>query len=98
MKRGDWESRRSEGSVLGPVGRLGGALIWAVAATVGAVMALVLAATMVAIAVVAAAPLAMSVAVLRARRSFRAAADPNLLEARHVGGHSWVAYAGNSRR
>jgi hypothetical protein len=84
--------------VLGALGRVRDALAWAAAATVGAAMAVVLAATMVAIAVVAAAPLVLSIAALRARRSLRAAADPDLLEARHVGGHSWVAYAGNARR
>jgi hypothetical protein len=79
------------------VGWFFGALAWAVAASVGLVVALVLAATMVAIAVVAAAPLMLSMAALRTHRLFRAAADPGLLEARHVGGHSWVAYAGNTR-
>jgi cation transporter-like permease len=102
MKRGNGEFHgpgRFQGrSVLGALGWFVGALVWAAAAAIGAVMAVVIAATMVAIALMASVPLVLSVAVLRARRSVRAAADPDLLEARHVGGHSWVAYAGNARR
>jgi hypothetical protein len=38
---------------------------------------------------------------LRGRRQAaraKASADPNLIEARNVGGHSWVAYGWNERR
>jgi hypothetical protein len=36
---------------------------------------------------------------MRARRTVRARApsDPNLIEARNVGGHSWVAYGWRDR-
>ena len=38
-------------------------------------------------------------ATVRARRSLsHVAADPNIIEARHVGGHSWVAYGWDDRR
>jgi hypothetical protein len=98
MKRGDREFRGPGRSVLGAVGWLFGALAWAAVAAVGAVVAITIAATMVVIALLAAAPLALSVAALRARRHVRAVSDPDLLEARHVGGHSWVAYAADARR
>ena len=38
---------------------------------------------------------------LRGRRQAaraKASTDPNLIEARNVGGHSWVAYGWNERR
>jgi hypothetical protein len=73
------------------------ALAWLGAAAVGAVMALVFAATFVVIGLMASALIALSAAV-RARRSVRRAADPTLLEARHVGGHSWIAYSWDGRR
>ena len=97
MKRHDRESRGGEGVVLGALSRACQALAWVTAAVVGALIAVVVAASLAAIAVIAAAPLMLSLAVLRARRSVPAG-DPNLLEARHIGGHSWVAYAGNARR
>ncbi len=98
MKSGDRESRGAGRSVLGALGWFRGGLARVAAAVVGALMAVVFAASVVVIAVIAAAPLMLSVVALRARRSVSAAADPDLLEARRVGGHSWVAYAGNARR
>jgi len=74
------------------------ALAWLGAAAVGAVMALVFAATFVVIGLMASALIALSAAAVRARRSVRRAADPTLLEARHVGGHSWIAYSWDGRR
>jgi hypothetical protein len=74
------------------------ALAWLGAAAVGAVMALVFAATLVVIGLMASALIALSAAAVRARRSVRRAADPTLLEARHVGGHSWIAYSWDGRR
>ena len=41
---------------------------------------------------------ALSAAALRARRTVRASVDPELIEARHIGGHSWVAYGWDGRR
>jgi hypothetical protein len=74
------------------------ALAWLGAAAVGAVMALVFAATLVVIGLMASALIALSAAAVRARRSVKRAADPTLLEARHVGGHSWIAYSWDGRR
>ena len=84
---------RSRRSALGGMVWIIAALAWLGAAAVGAVMALVFAATFVVIGLMASALIALSAAAVRARRSVRRAADPTLLEARHVGGHSWIAYS-----
>jgi len=78
----------------------GGAVAWAVAATVGALLAVVFAASVVVIALMASVLLAFTGFALRARRTVRAAAvdDPQLIEARNIGGHSWVAYGWDGRR
>ena len=62
------------------------------AAAVGAVLAVVLATSLVVIAVMASVLVAFAGFALRARRGARPAADPSVIEARNVGGHSWVAY------
>jgi hypothetical protein len=77
---------------------VGAAIAWAAAAAIGAVLALFFAATVVVIAVMAAALLILAAAAARARRTVRPPADPNLIEARHIGGHSWVAYGWDGRR
>ena len=77
---------------------LGGTIAWTAAALTGAVLALFFAATMVAILFMAGVVVALSAAALRARRTVRAQADPELIEARHIGGHSWVAYGWDGRR
>lgn len=74
------------------------AVAWAFAAAVGAVLAVVFATSMVVIGLMASVFLAVSAAALRARRSVRAAAGPDVIEARNVGGHSWVAYGWDQRR
>jgi hypothetical protein len=98
VKRGNREFREPKRSILGALAWFCGVLAWAAAAAVGALMAVVFAATVVAVALIASVPLALSVAAMRARRSVRAAPEPDLLEARRVGGHSWVAYVGSARR
>jgi hypothetical protein len=70
---------------------LGGLLATLAAAAIGAVLAVFFAATVVVITLMGAALLALSGAAMRARRTVRAR-DPQLIEARHIGGHSWVAY------
>ena len=70
---------------------IAGALAAAAAAAVAAILALFFAATVLVIAMMTAVLIGFSGLALRARRSARRR-DPNLLEARHVGGHSWVAY------
>jgi hypothetical protein len=77
---------------------LGGAVAWAAAAAIGAVLALFFAATVVVISLMGMALLALAGLAVRARRSGRPAADPSLIEARHLGGHSWVAYGWDGRR
>jgi hypothetical protein len=75
---------------------IGGALATAAAAAVAAVLAVFFAATVVVITVMAAALLAFAGLALRARRAMRPK-DPTILEARNIGGHSWVAYGWDQR-
>ena len=98
MERRDRRHWTPGRSIFGGLARLGGALAWAAVAIIGAVIAVVVAAAMVAIALTASVLLALSGAALGARRAVRKAADPNLLEARQVGGHAWVAYAADAGR
>jgi len=75
---------------------LAGALATAAAAAVGAVLAVFLAASLVVIALTASVLVAFAGLALRARRGARAD-DPAVIEARHVGGHSWIAYGWDDR-
>jgi len=77
---------------------LGGLVATAAALTIGAILAVFAAATVVVIALMTSALLALSGLALRARRRVHAPAGTDLIEARHVGGHSWVAYGWNERR
>lgn len=79
---------------------LAGALATCAALAIGAILAVFAAATVVVIAIMSSALLALAGLAMRARRSVRARAnaDPDLIEARKVGGHSWVAYGWNERR
>lgn len=79
---------------------LAGALATCAALAVGAVLAVFAAATVVLIALMSSALLALAGVALRARRTVRTrrADDPEIIEARNVGGHSWVAYGWNERR
>ena len=79
----------------------GKGLAWIVAAiasvaasVVAAVLTVALAATVVVVALIGGVLLALAGVAMRARRTARAraAAGPQVLEARHLGGHSWVAY------
>lgn len=75
-----------------------GALAAAVAATLAAVLAVVFAATVLVIAVIASVLVAFAGLALRARRSAADGNGPAIIEARNVGGHSWVAYGWDGRR
>ena len=102
MQRLDGDRRTSEpfhpgSSALRGLAAVGGALAWVGAAAVGAVMALFFAATMVVIGLMASALIALAAAAVRARRSLRRAHGPEVIDARHVGGHSWVAYGWDGR-
>jgi hypothetical protein len=77
---------------------LGAAIAWTAAALIGAVLAIFFAATVVVILFMAGVLVVLAAAALRARRTVRAPAQPDLLEARHIGGHSWVAYSWDGRR
>jgi len=87
-----------QGSALRSLAVVGGMLATAAAVVVGAVMAVFFAATVAVIAVMASALLGLSGLAMRARRTVRARGRPSdLIEARHLGGHHWVAYGWNER-
>ena len=79
---------------------LAGLLVSAVAAIVAVALAVALAASVVVLSVIGGALLLLGALALRARRVVRAKADAGaqILEARNVGGHSWVAYGWDQRR
>ena len=79
---------------------IAGTLASIAAAALAAVLALVFAASIVVIALVATALLTVAGIAMRARRArmVKAESDPGLIEAHHVGGHSWVAYGYDRRR
>ena len=74
-----------------------GALATIAAAAIGAVLAVVFAATVLVIGAMASILIGLTGFALRARRTARAHVDPGLIEARHMGGHSWVAYGWDRR-
>jgi hypothetical protein len=69
-----------------------GALAWLGAALVGAVLAVFFAATVLVIAIMSTVLLAFTVAAVKVKHAVRSSSAPGLIEARRVGGHSWVAY------
>jgi Flp pilus assembly protein TadB len=69
---------------------IAGALATSVAVVVGAVLAVIFAATVVVVGLAAFA--------FRGRKVATSPAEDGLIEARNVGGHSWVAYGWNERR
>jgi hypothetical protein len=77
---------------------LGGAIAWSAAAVIGAVLAIFLTATVVVLLFMGGVVAALAAAALRARRTVRAPVDAELIEARNIGGHSWVAYGWDGRR
>ncbi len=77
-----------------PMYTRGEARWWAV--IVGAVLAVFAAATVAVIALMTSALLGLSALALRASR-VRARRRSDVIEARHLGGHHWVAYGWNER-
>ncbi|HWA62010.1 MAG TPA: hypothetical protein VG939_11585 [Caulobacteraceae bacterium] len=77
---------------------LAGGLAWIAAAAIAVVLAVFFAATMVVIVLMATALLGVAGMALRARRTVRARPGADIIEARHVGGHSWVAYGWDGPR
>lgn len=80
---------------------LAGAICTVIAAAVATVLAVALAASVVVIGLMGGALLFLASLAMRARRTAKATTaepGPQILEARHVGGHSWVAYGWDRRR
>ena len=74
------------------------ATTWTVATVVGGLVAVVLAGGMLIMAVMATLLMFLGATAVRARRTAQAQGDPGLIEARHIGGHSWVAYGWDGSR
>jgi hypothetical protein len=78
---------------------IAGALATSAAVVIGAVLAVVFAATVVVVGFIGSALFGLAAFAFRGRKMTSARdADPSLIEARNVGGHSWVAYGWNERR
>lgn len=92
------EFAKKHGPALRSLSMLGGALATAAAVAVGAVLAVFFAATVVVIAVMASALLALAGLALRAKRARARVREDGVIEARHLGGHHWVAYGWNDPR
>jgi hypothetical protein len=74
-------------------------IITTLTVVMGAVLAVFAAATVAVLAVIASAVLGLAALTARARRRRATAhADAGVIEARHLGGHHWVAYGWNERR
>lgn len=85
-------------SALRSLAAVGAALATTAAVIVGAVLAVFAAATVAVIALMGSALLALAGLAMRARRTVRARrGDAGIIEARHLGGHHWVAYGWNER-
>jgi len=84
------------GSALRSLAMLVGLLATTAAVIVGAVLAVVFTLTVTVIAIMTSALLGFAGLALRARRTATARAD-GVIEARHLGGHHWVAYGWNER-
>jgi hypothetical protein len=87
----------NEGSAVRSLAAVGASLATAAAVLVGAVLAVFAAATVAVIAIMGSALLAFAALATRARRKVRAH-HSDIIEARHMGGHHWVAYGWNERR
>ena len=82
---------------------IGAVLATCAALAIGAVLAVFATVTVLVIAIMSSVLLALSGMAMRAHRSAQAkasarAAGADVIEARNVGGHSWVAYGWNERR
>jgi hypothetical protein len=90
------QSAARQGSAFRSLAVMGGMLATAGAVIVAAVLAVFFAATMAVIAVMSSALLGLGGLALRARRRAQKQAT-DVIEARHLGGHHWVAYGWNER-
>ena len=87
----------NRGAGLRSLAAVAATLATAAAVVVGAVLAVVFAATVAVIAVIASALLAFAGLALRARSTAQTRRSDGVIEARHLGGHHWVAYGWNER-
>jgi hypothetical protein len=93
------ETGKAAGIAWRSFGAFVGAVATSIAVAVAAVIAVVFAATLVVIGFMATALLGLAAFALRGRATAAApSGDPALIEARHMGGHSWVAYGWTERR
>lgn len=77
---------------------IAGALATSIAVVVGAVLAVIFAATVVVVGFIGSALFGLAAFAFRGRKVSKTQQDdPGLIEARNVGGHSWVAYGWNER-
>jgi len=79
-----------------PIAWIGGAVAATIAVAVGALLAVALAATLVVIGLMASVLVVFAGLAIRARRTVRRRYT-DVLEARHIGGGSWVAYSWDER-
>ncbi|HEY1560980.1 MAG TPA: hypothetical protein VGF71_08835 [Caulobacteraceae bacterium] len=91
MTQRPWSPRPTFGGAFGAVGAL---LAWTVAALAGLVIAAVVTVALVFAGVIGAAVLAFARAW---PKRGPAPAEDDVIEARHVGGHTWVAYGFDHR-
>ena len=88
----------NEGSALRSLAAVAAALATTGAVIIGAVLAVFAAATVAVIAVMASALLGFAALAVRASRKVHTRRrDDGVIEARHLGGHHWVAYGWNER-
>jgi hypothetical protein len=83
-------------SALRSLAVVGATLATAAAVVVGALIAVFFAATVAVLAVMSSALVAFAGLALRARRTAKTRRD-GVIEARHMGGHHWVAYGWNEQ-
>ena len=84
-----------QGTALRSLAVIGGTLATGAAVIVGAAIAVVFAATVALVAVMTSALLGLAGLAQRTARARNR--QPDVLEARHLGGHHWVAYGWNER-
>jgi hypothetical protein len=82
----------------GLLARIAAGAAWTAASLFAAALAVVFAATLVAVGLAAGAVLAVGVLVMRLGRPAKPRpGEPDVIEAHHVGGHTWVAYGWDGR-
>ena len=97
----DQQQTRGGKPALRSLTAIGGAIAAAAAVVVGVVLAFVFAATVVVVGIMLSLLVGLAAFAIRAgrlgRRKASPAPDDGIIEARHLGGHHWVAYGWNER-